>query len=79
MRCESKLQHRDLKVQSIDSDPIDTMATADVQSPLEWNVNDSEAVISNDPAKIYKEYDYMRQKCPVAHVDRHNGYWMLTR
>lgn len=55
------------------------MATADVEIPKDWNVNDSEAVISNDPEKIYKEYDYMRQSCPVAHVDRHNGYWMLTK
>jgi hypothetical protein len=55
------------------------MATADIEILKDWNVNDSEAVISNDPQKIYKEYDYMRQNCPVAHVDRHNGYWMLTK
>ncbi|KAF2105622.1 cytochrome P450 [Lophiotrema nucula] len=55
------------------------MATADVKIPHDWNVNDSEAVISNDPQKIYKEYDYMRQNCPVVHCDRHNGSWMLTK
>jgi hypothetical protein len=46
-----------------------------------WNVNSSDAVMSNDPDKIYKEWDYLRNNCPVAKVDRHcpDGYWLMTR
>lgn len=55
------------------------MASVDIQLPPEWNVNDSAAVLSNNPEEIYKEYDHLRQRCPVAKVDRHNGYWLLTR
>lgn len=55
------------------------MATADVELAPGWDVNDSAAVLSNDPEKIYDEYNYLRQHCPVAKVDRHNGYWLLTR
>lgn len=54
------------------------MAT-EVAIPTDWNVNTSEAVLSNDPNKIYKEWDYMRKACPVAHVEKHNGYWILSR
>jgi hypothetical protein len=43
------------------------------------NIADSEAVWSNDPDKIYAEYDELRKKCPVAWVERHGGYWMLTK
>ncbi|KAL4936397.1 hypothetical protein BDV06DRAFT_227940 [Aspergillus oleicola] len=35
-------------------------------------------VTSNEPEKIYREYNYLRSHCPVAHVDKHNGYWVLT-
>jgi len=31
-----------------------------------WNVNDSDAVTSNDPEKIYKEWDYLRSNCTVS-------------
>jgi cytochrome P450 len=46
-----------------------------------WNVNNSDAVTSNDPEKIYKEWNYLRSNCPVAKVDRHcpDGYWLMTR
>jgi hypothetical protein len=44
-----------------------------------FNIDDSDAVISNNPAKIYEEYDMLREKCPVAHTTRYNGYWLLTR
>lgn len=57
--------------------------TAIVEHPFgeSWNINDSDAVTSNDPQKIYKEWDYLRNKCPVAKVDRHcpDGYWLMTR
>jgi cytochrome P450 len=47
--------------------------------PETFNIDDSAAVISNDPAQIYAEYDLLRQKCPVIHTSRYNGYWLLTR
>ena len=50
-----------------------------VSMPSDWNLNDSEAVLYTDPAKIYNEWDYLRSKCPVAHVDHHRGYWILTK
>jgi hypothetical protein len=55
------------------------MASADIELPPGWTVNDSAAVLSNNPDEIYKEYDHLRQYCPVVKVDRHNGYWLLTR
>jgi hypothetical protein len=61
------------------------MATVDVQLPEGWDINNSEAVMSNNPQKIYKEWDFLRSRCPVAHVDVHlteagtTGYWMLTK
>lgn len=44
-----------------------------------WDINNSAIVNSDNPEEIYKEYDYIRKQCPVAHVDKHNGYWILTR
>jgi cytochrome P450 len=29
--------------------------------------------------RLYDFYDEVRERCPVAHVDRHGGYWMLTK
>lgn len=55
------------------------MATATIEMAQHWDINDSEAVLRNDPEKIYEEYNYLRSKCPVAHVDRHDGYWLLTK
>lgn len=43
------------------------------------NIDNNEAVISNNPAKIYKEYDMLRSKCPVAWTNQYNGYWLLTK
>ena len=42
-------------------------------------IEESEAVWSNNPAKIYAEYDELRKQCPIVWVNRHGGYWMLTR
>lgn len=61
------------------------MATAAVQLTPDWDINKSEAVMSNDPDKIYKEWNFLRSACPVAKVDVHltegggHGYWMLTK
>lgn len=49
------------------------------RNPNGLNIDSSEAVISNDPAKIYAEYDILRQRCPVAWTNQYNGYWLLTR
>ena len=48
-------------------------------NPETFRVDDSAAVISNDPAQIYAEYDMLRAKCPVIHTSRYKGYWLLTR
>jgi cytochrome P450 len=29
--------------------------------------------------RLYEFYDDVRARCPVAHVDRHGGFWMVTR
>jgi hypothetical protein len=60
------------------------MAPAAAQSneftaPKGWNINDSAIVNSDDPQLVYKEYDYIREHCPVAHVDKHGGYWITTK
>jgi hypothetical protein len=56
------------------------MATAEAHAvPQDWDINTSALVTSNEPEKIYREYDYLRTHCPVAHVDKHDGYWVLTR
>lgn len=58
----------------------DTVVEANhVSVPHGWNMNDSAIVNSNDPTAIYEEYKYLRSHCPVAHVDKHNGYWVLTK
>jgi hypothetical protein len=59
-----------------------TAASVEVSSntiPDGWEINESALVNSNEPEKIYREYDHLRQTCPVAHVDKHDGYWVLTR
>lgn len=33
----------------------------------------------NLAAHLNEFYDDVRERCPVAHVDRHGGYWMLTK
>lgn len=55
------------------------MASADITMPSDWDINTSALVTSNEPEMIYREYDYLRSHCPVAHVDKHNGYWILTK
>ncbi|KAE8327785.1 cytochrome P450 [Aspergillus sergii] len=55
------------------------MAATDIEFPANWDVNNGHLVHSNDPEKIYREYDHLRSTCPVAHVDAHGGYWILTK
>ena len=43
------------------------------------NIDDNEAVVSDNPGKIYEEYDMLRSKCPVAWTNRYNGFWLLTK
>ncbi|KAH0444713.1 C2H2 type zinc finger domain protein [Colletotrichum camelliae] len=44
-----------------------------------FDIDKSAAVISNDPAKIYEEYRYLRKECPLIHTSQYGGYWLLTR
>lgn len=44
-----------------------------------FDVDNSQAVNSNDPAAIYREYNHLRQHCPLAHTTRYGGYWLMTR
>ncbi|KAL4932011.1 cytochrome P450 [Aspergillus undulatus] len=60
------------------------MAAPEVQStscPVSesQDINTSALVTSNETEKIYREHDYLRSHCPVPHVDKHDGYWVLTR
>jgi cytochrome P450 len=41
--------------------------------------NDFDPLITNDPNRIYAEYDSLRISCPVAYTNQYNGYWLLTR
>ena len=44
------------------------------------DINNAEAVIGNDPSKIYEEYQFLRKQCPVARAShQYSGYWLLTR
>lgn len=53
--------------------------TAAVINTESFDIDQAHAVISNDPAKIYDEYRYLRQQCPLAHTSQYGGYWLLTR
>ncbi|EQB46202.1 cytochrome P450 [Colletotrichum gloeosporioides Cg-14] len=46
---------------------------------IPFDIDKSAAVISNDPAKIYEEYRYLRKECPLIHTSQYGGYWLLTR
>jgi cytochrome P450 len=61
-----------------------TMAAAEVdqQVPCDdgtFDIDNSAAVISDSPAKIYEEYRYLRKHCPVIHTSQYGGYWLMTR
>lgn len=44
-----------------------------------FDIDNSAAVISDSPAKIYEEYRYLRKHCPVIHTNQYGGYWLMTR
>ncbi|KAH8653868.1 cytochrome P450 [Xylariales sp. PMI_506] len=44
-----------------------------------FDIDKAAAVISNDPAKIYAEYRYLRKHCPLVHTSQYGGYWLMTR
>ncbi|CAI4212790.1 unnamed protein product [Parascedosporium putredinis] len=44
-----------------------------------FDIDQADAVISNDPEKIYKEYRFLRKQCPVIHTKQYGGYWLMTR
>lgn len=41
--------------------------------------DDFDPLVSDDPSRIYAEYDSLRSRCPVAYTNQYNGYWLLTR
>ena len=43
------------------------------------DIDNSAAVISDNPAKIYEEYRHLRKHCPVVHTSQYGGYWLMTR
>lgn len=60
------------------------MAIADVkqqahQDVEQFDIDNSAAVISDNPAKIYEEYRYLRKHCPIIHTSQYGGYWLMTR
>jgi cytochrome P450 len=58
------------------------MASVTTELPpngVKFDIDQADAVISNDPAKIYDEYRYLRKQCPVVHTSQYGGYWLLTR
>jgi cytochrome P450 len=59
------------------------MASAAVQSPIgvkePFDIDNAAAVISDDPAKVYEEYRYMRKQCPLIHTSQYGGTWLMTR
>ncbi|KAI6820890.1 hypothetical protein KC340_g13446 [Hortaea werneckii] len=43
------------------------------------DIDQSAAVISDQPDKIHEEYRYLRKHCPIIHTSQYGGYWLLTR
>ncbi|KAF2017895.1 cytochrome P450 [Aaosphaeria arxii CBS 175.79] len=46
---------------------------------MPFDIDQSAAVMSNDPSKIYDEYRFLRSQCPLIHTNQYGGYWLLTR
>lgn len=44
-----------------------------------FDIDQAHAVVSNDPTKIYEEYRFLRQQCPIVHTSQYGGYWLMTR
>lgn len=60
------------------------MAVMDVDERVHENIpsfdiDNSAAVISDDPAKIHEEYRHLRKHCPVIHTSQYGGFWLITR
>lgn len=60
------------------------MAVIDVGRPVgedvqQFDIDNSAAVINDNPAKIYEEYRHLRKHCPVIHTSQYGGYWLMTR
>ncbi|KAK3292030.1 cytochrome P450 [Chaetomium fimeti] len=43
------------------------------------HIDTSPAVISDNVDDILKEYDVLREACPVAYTNQYGGYWLMTR
>lgn len=58
------------------------MASAAVEQPIateHFDIDKAHAVISDEPAKIYEEYRFLRKQCPLIHTSQYGGYWLMTR
>jgi len=49
------------------------------ETQLPFDIDQADAVISNDPSKIYEEYRYLRRECPLVWTNQYGGYWLMTR
>lgn len=58
--------------------PIATEEAQPVTAAV-FDIDTSQAVISNDPSKIYEEYRFLRRECPLVHTKQYGGYWLMTR
>jgi cytochrome P450 len=56
-----------------------TTLTEEDKAFSNFDIDKSSAVISNDPSAIYKEYDHLRQHCPMVWTNQYGGYWLMTR
>lgn len=45
----------------------------------QFDIDNSAAVMSDDPALIHEEYRHLRKHCPVIHTNQYGGYWLMTR
>jgi cytochrome P450 len=55
---------------------FDRQVREDVQ---QFDIDNSAAVISDNPTEIYEEYRHLRKHCPVIHTSQYGGYWLMTR
>jgi cytochrome P450 len=58
---------------------VNTCPFAGTQPLSQERIDTSAAVISDNVDEILKEYDILREACPVAYTNQYGGYWLLTR
>ncbi|KAH6842352.1 cytochrome P450 [Chaetomium sp. MPI-CAGE-AT-0009] len=58
---------------------VSTCPFAANQALSQERIDTSPAVISDNVDEILKEYDVLRETCPVAYTNQYGGYWLMTR